>query len=192
MTNETQVRRRAPRRDAQERREALIAAAAHIFAAEGYGAALESIADRAGVGRGTLYRNFRNRAALALAIFSREIDRLESVLDPALPFLNVMTRAIREGAAASALFTRIAVELHHDDPNLTAFRELGERLEAIVAPMVAQAQARGELDAALTSREVVLAMRMAGGVLQPFMNEEEAAAQLAAALRVLVDGLRPR
>ena len=35
-----------------------------------------------------------------------------------------------------AAFTRIAVELQADDPNLSSFRELGQRLEGIVAPWI--------------------------------------------------------
>ncbi|SFP56719.1 TetR family transcriptional regulator [Sphingomonas rubra] len=183
---------RAPRRDAQARREALIVAAAASFACDGYGVALETIADRAGVGRGTLYRNFRDRGALALAIFSREIDRLEAVLDPAAPIAETIATMVRDGAAASALFTRIAVELHLDDPNFSAFQLLGERLERVVAPLVAGAKARGELDAAVTPDQLVLAMRMAGGLLLPFMDEAQVAARVEAALRMLLDGLRPR
>ena len=104
-------RRRAPRRDAQRRREALLNAAADRFAAQGYSVPLETIADQAGVGRGTLYRNFRDREALALAIFSREIDRMEAGLDPAAPLDQTILAMVREGAATSSLFNRFAGEL---------------------------------------------------------------------------------
>lgn len=190
--DEASPRRRAPRRDAQARRAALIAAAAASFAREGYGVPLEVIAERAGVGRGTLYRNFRDRAALALAIFSAEIDRLEAEIDPAAPLAATIATLVRDGAAASSLFVRIAVELHGDDPNLTDFHALGARLEAVIAPVVAAAKERGELDPGATAEQLVLAMRMAGGLLLPFMTEAEVAARVDAAVRLLIDGLRPR
>lgn len=192
MEGEVTPRRRAPRRDARERREALIVAAAELFARDGYGVALESIADRAGVGRGTLYRNFSDREAIALAIFSREVDRLEAILDPDRPVAETMAAMVRDGAPAAALFMRIAVELGEGDPHLPAFVALGERLEAIVEPLVRAAQRRGEFAASVTPRQVVLAMRMAGGLLLPFMTEDDRAANLDAALTLVLDGMRPR
>lgn len=185
------TRRRAPRRDAQERREALITAAAACFAAQGYGVPLETIADQAGVGRGTLYRNFRDREALAIAIFSREVDRLEAALDPAASIEETIVAMVRGGAATSSLFTHIAGELRWDDDNRQALHALGERLEHAVEPVVAKAKARGDLNTSITAGEVVLAMRMVGGLLLPFMSEEEVTAQIRAAMRLLAEGLRP-
>lgn len=52
------------RADARRNRERILAAARQAFAEEGAGAQMESIARRAGVGVGTLYRNFPTRHAL--------------------------------------------------------------------------------------------------------------------------------
>ncbi|MEH3045693.1 TetR/AcrR family transcriptional regulator [Sphingomonas adhaesiva] len=184
--------KRAPRRDATRRREALILAAAAAFEEQGYGVAMETIAERAGVGRATLYRNFKDREALALAIFAREIDRMEAMIDPARPIAQTIGAMVREGARASGLFARIALELHVDAENIAAFRALGERLERVVTPAVMAAQARGELSATATAREVVLAVRMLGGLLRPQLAEDEGEAQRATALAMLMRGLMPR
>lgn len=56
------------RKDAAERRDALLASARAIFAEEGIDAPLDRIAERAGVGRATLYRNFPGRTEIALAV----------------------------------------------------------------------------------------------------------------------------
>lgn len=53
------------RADAARRRAALIRQARHLFAENGGDIALEAIADGAGVGIATLYRNFESRAVLA-------------------------------------------------------------------------------------------------------------------------------
>lgn len=53
------------RADAERRRAALIRQARHLFAKEGGDVALEAIADSAGVGIATLYRNFESRSVLA-------------------------------------------------------------------------------------------------------------------------------
>ena len=183
---------RSQRSDARKHREALISAAAACFAESGYGVALEAIAERAGVGRGTLYRNFKDREALALAVFARELDRLEEIIDPLRPIADTLVRLVRGGASTSALFARIATELRREDANLTSFRELGTRLERALAPAVTQAQARGELAERVTPRDLVVAIRMMAGLLLPSMSEAELADQLSGALALLTDGLRPR
>jgi len=68
------------RRDAQERRRRLIAAAQREFAARGVDASLERIARDAGVAIGTLYRHFPTRLDLLMAAFE---PRLQEFLDGA-------------------------------------------------------------------------------------------------------------
>ncbi|MEU6206306.1 helix-turn-helix domain-containing protein, partial [Micromonospora musae] len=53
--------RRPKRADAQRNYDALLSAAREVFAESGVNASLEEIARRAGVGIGTLYRNFPSR-----------------------------------------------------------------------------------------------------------------------------------
>lgn len=64
------------RADAQRNRSKLLAAATEAFAEEGEDVALETIAARAGVGIGTLYRHFPNRDALVAAAYLHEVDDL--------------------------------------------------------------------------------------------------------------------
>jgi AcrR family transcriptional regulator len=64
------------RADAQRNRDRLLSAATEAFAAEGEDLALESVAARAGVGIGTLYRHFPNRDALVVAAYQHEVDAL--------------------------------------------------------------------------------------------------------------------
>lgn len=183
---------RAPRRDAQRRREALITAAEQCFGEFGYGVALEVVAERAGVGRATLYRNFKDREALALAIFAREVDRMEALIDPSRPIGELIATLVRDGARASALFARIAAELRREDANLSAFRALGERLERALTPAVAHAHATAALSPAIGAHELVLAIRMTGGLILPLMSEAEVDTLISAALALLTKGLLPR
>lgn len=67
---------RALRADAQRNRDNLLAAATEAFAAGGEDVALETVAARAGVGIGTLYRHFPNRDALVVAAYQHEVDAL--------------------------------------------------------------------------------------------------------------------
>ncbi len=183
---------RAPRQDAQRRRHALLAAAAEGFRAEGYGIPLEAIAERAGVGRATLYRNFKDRGALAIAIFAAEVDALTGTIDPAAPIRDTVAAMIRRGASALTLFARIAADLGEDEANIVAFRALGDRLEALLAPAVDAALVRGELAAGTTTHHIVLSVRMVGGLLLARMSEDEQAACISEALDLVFSGLRPR
>src|SRR3954465_15805627 len=66
-----------PRRaDARRNYEKVLAAAREAFAEGGESTALEEIARRAGVGIGTLYRNFPNRQALVEALSINELEEV--------------------------------------------------------------------------------------------------------------------
>ncbi|QJU52678.1 helix-turn-helix domain-containing protein [Herbiconiux sp. KACC 21604] len=65
---------RALRADARQNLDTLLAAARTVFARSGVDAPAREIATEAGVGVGTLYRHFPNRAELVTAVFTSEID----------------------------------------------------------------------------------------------------------------------
>jgi len=62
------------RADAQRSIDALVVAARELFATTGVDATTREIADRAGVGMGTLFRRFPQRADLIAAVFHGEMD----------------------------------------------------------------------------------------------------------------------
>jgi AcrR family transcriptional regulator len=64
------------RADAQRNRDRILSAAVRVFTEEGLDAHLERIAKEAGVGSGTLYRNFPTREALIEAAYRNEVARL--------------------------------------------------------------------------------------------------------------------
>ena len=67
---------RPKRADARRNYEKVLAAAREAFAEGGESTALEEIARRAGVGIGTLYRNFPNRQALVEALYLEEVEEV--------------------------------------------------------------------------------------------------------------------
>jgi AcrR family transcriptional regulator len=73
--------RRPQRADARRNFDALLAAAREVFAEDGTSASLEEIARRAGVGIGTLYRNFPTRQDLFEAVYVDEVDALARVAE---------------------------------------------------------------------------------------------------------------
>src|SRR5690625_3044417 len=76
--------RRPLRRDAEQNRRRIIRAAQEIFAANGLGAGLNDIAHHAGVGVGTVYRRFPDKAALIREALQNDVELLLEVADEAL------------------------------------------------------------------------------------------------------------
>src|ERR1700760_1469334 len=77
---EFNARRRPKRADARRNYDKVVAAAREAFTEGGAETSLEGIARRAGVGIGTLYRNFPNRQALLESVY---VDELEAMCQSA-------------------------------------------------------------------------------------------------------------
>lgn len=102
------------RADARRNRERILEAAFEAFAADGRLVPLDDIARRAGVGAGTVYRNFPTKEALFKAVVADRIDRivdeaqaLKGADDPADAFYGflmwVVERAMYNHAICDAL-----------------------------------------------------------------------------------------
>lgn len=129
----------APRRrraDAVRNTEAVLEAAKAAFAESGVDAPMRDIAARAGVGVGTIYRNYPLRSDLIIAVFRRELeataaeaDRLASEYPPA--------EALRRWSEALARFVAtkrgFASALHSGDP---AYQPLPGQFLGVLAPRV--------------------------------------------------------
>ncbi|WIM88101.1 TetR/AcrR family transcriptional regulator [Candidatus Mycobacterium wuenschmannii] len=86
------------RSDARENRARILAAALEAFTEDG-NASMNQIAQRAGVGPGTLYRNYPSREVLVLAVYQDEVDRLVE-LAPELLSAATPLAALREWTTA--------------------------------------------------------------------------------------------
>jgi AcrR family transcriptional regulator len=71
------------RADARANRDHVLTAARELFATRGAGVSMKDIADRAGVGVGTLYRRFPDRDALISAAAEAQLSDLAAMLEAA-------------------------------------------------------------------------------------------------------------
>src|SRR6201993_248250 len=71
------------RRDAERTGQRILAAAAEVFTERGLDATLDEIARAAGVGIGTVYRRFPDKATLISELFKDRIDALVTVAEEA-------------------------------------------------------------------------------------------------------------
>lgn len=191
MSDDTTAGGRAMRRDALARRGALIEAARACFARSGYFVPLEEVADAAGVGRGTFYRNFKDRMALALAVFEREIDRMAPLIDATLPLDRALAKLVTEGRETTALFARLAIDMPLDGENRQAFDDLKARLERLLVPLATRGHRDGTLAPKMGAHELAIAMRMLGALINPAPVERRQTL-LEEALALVMAGLRPR
>src|SRR5882724_9854909 len=75
--SETRIQPQRPMRaDARKNYDKLVAAARATFSEGGTSAPLENVAERAGVGIGTLYRHFPTRQALLEAVYVDEVEAM--------------------------------------------------------------------------------------------------------------------
>ena len=108
------------RRDAQANRERILEAARAVFADEGVDASVEQIAQRAGVGMGTLYRRFPTKHDLVEAVIAESLDAFVAAAENGL--------AEEDPWTGFARFVERVLELHAEN---RALRELASRLAAV-------------------------------------------------------------
>jgi AcrR family transcriptional regulator len=127
---------RRKRADAVRNTEAVLEAAKAVFAESGVDAPMREIAARAGVGVGTIYRNYPQRSDLIIAVFRRELDataaeadRLASEYPPA-EALRLWAQSLARFVATKRGF---ASALHSGDP---AYQPLPAQFLGVLAPKV--------------------------------------------------------
>jgi AcrR family transcriptional regulator len=152
VSADTTPRRRA---DARRNVDALIEAARKVFATSGVDAPAKEITDLAGVGVGTLYRHFPQRADLVKAVVESGIDAVADA-GPALSASLAPADALAEWAYrfADLLGTKrgLASALHSGDPAFAGLpgyflQRLGATLAALLDAAVADGTVRSDLGA---------------------------------------------
>lgn len=175
--------RRPKRADARRNYDALIAAAQEVFGECGAGASLEEIARRAGVGIGTLYRNFPKRRDLFEAVYVEEVRALSaSAADLAgLPPWDALVAWLHRFVAYVGTKRALAEELVHDSE---VFRSCRTEIYAAGEPLLRRAQEAGVARPDATFDDVV---RLVSGIMAYQFFEP---AQRDRVLGIALDGLR--
>jgi AcrR family transcriptional regulator len=107
--------RKSLRADARRNRGRVLEVATKVFATEGLAVPIDEIADRAGVGIGTVYRHFPTKEALFEAVIvsfkQRLIEKAEEMLErdePDTAFYNFLSLMLRESTVNRAIIAAIA------------------------------------------------------------------------------------
>jgi len=105
------------RADAERNKKLIVQAARKVFATAGLAAPIDEIAERAGVGTGTLYRHFPTKEALFEAVV---IGRIEDLVDEA-------RRLIAAKDPKTAFFTLLSQLVQHGDGHKDLMDALGKQ-----------------------------------------------------------------
>lgn len=175
--------RRPHRKDAARNYDALLAAAREAFAEHGAEASLEDIARRAGVGIGTLYRNFPTRRHLFESVYADEVNTLVRVAQELADQEPWEALTAWLDRFAYYMVTKRAVrEALNDESEI--FAACRDSMYAAGGPLFARAQEAGE---ARRDMDFVELLRMVAGITATAFDDD---AQRDRVLSIALDGVR--
>lgn len=184
---------RAPtrRRDAEDNRARIIAAAREVFATSGFDVPLSAIATRSGVGRATLYRNFPDRFALAAAIFEDNLVTLEALAQEQRgrpdAFLILLSAMVEQQVEAHAMFPALLT-----GPSTPNLEELVRRTKRLLERPLRAAKEAGMVRGDLSLSDVIAVLAMVSAVVIGDASTASRRLRARRALELLRNGLISR
>ena len=150
------------RADAERNRQSLIEAATEMFGERGLDVGVAEIAQRAGVGRGTLFRNFPSKEALIAAVvvvaLTESTERARALLDaedPAEALFALIDQAHERMQTDRSLFEALDDEWMSNPELMAAHRTMFE----VVEMLLARAQRAGVVRPDISAVDVVLMIK---------------------------------
>ncbi|MCX4855210.1 TetR/AcrR family transcriptional regulator [Streptomyces canus] len=175
--------RRPHRKDAARNYDALLAAAREAFAEHGAEASLEDIARRAGVGIGTLYRNFPTRRHLFETVYADDVNTLVQVAQDVADQEPWQALTAWLDRFAGYMVTKRAVrEALNDESEI--FAACRDSMYAAGGPLLERAQEAGQ---ARRDMDFVDLLRMVAGITATAFDDD---AQRDRVLSIALDGVR--
>jgi AcrR family transcriptional regulator len=169
------------RKDASANRKAILEAARELFA-DSVDVPMCRIAERAGVGQATLYRNFPNRSALAAEIIDENFERIAALAaehEGDADAFFVILRSLIDGIASMYALAVLARSDTETDSHLQRARQ---RIRLLLKEPLGDAKAAGTVRRDLSLDDVFLMVAMGRGAMEGL---PDAAARSAVAHRVL-------
>lgn len=178
------------RADAARNRELILETAALVFAEQGLDAGYDEIARRAGIGVGTVYRRFPERAELIQALFESRISEIVDLAEQAsaMPVAFEGLSWFLEQAMAHQVADRGLKEVLVQTIDPDAHRTIGrDRLGPFMESMISRAKADGALRDDVEMTDIGMQLMMISSIHTP--TEPELWRRY---LALLLDGLRAR
>ncbi|MEU4740453.1 helix-turn-helix domain-containing protein [Actinosynnema sp. NPDC023658] len=183
--------RRPLRADAERNRAAIIEAAAEVLAEQGSAVDVREIAQRSGVGMGTLYRHFPTKEELLGTVLDREFTAWAGAAREAAAATDDPRAALEgfyEQALAKQACHRAVVEAYGHSWSGPA-SGCTHLLHPVLDDLRARAQEAGVLRADATTGDLALLLATLSHTVQLVGDHGEGAWKRQ--LRIALDGLRP-
>jgi AcrR family transcriptional regulator len=161
-------RARPLRRDAERNRRRILDAAEQLFAERGLSVTLNEIAHHAGVGVGTVYRRFPDKAQLIDGLFERHLEELVELMERAVaePDPWVGLRRFLEGSLESQACNSALKDLVLSTPaGLEHVARVKTRLYPLGERLVRRARDSGQLRADVQASDLAIVQMMVGSVI---------------------------
>jgi AcrR family transcriptional regulator len=180
----------AGRSDARRNREVVLRTAVRVFAEEGLEVSLGRIAQRAGVGAGTVYRHFPSKEILLEAVLAEHIDGLAAAADqwaaraaPGDALFGFLLEVIEKSAGRQHLCDALTADKSWPRATLaTAAQRFRETLDRLLR----NAKQAGAIRADLRADDLA-ALAAGGAVLRSVHRDQARGRRL---VRLLLNGLR--
>lgn len=184
VVSEFLAAQRPRRADAARNFDALLAAAREAFADHGAEASLEDIARRAGVGIGTLYRNFPTRRHLFETVYANEVNDLGLAAEElsAEPPWEALAEWLRRFVAYTLTKRAIREALAGEESDV--FLACRQSMYDAAEPLLERAQESGEVRPDMNVDDL---LRLVSGVNSVAFADEE---QRDRVLGIALDGVR--
>ena len=186
---QSQIQPQRPMRaDARRNYDALVAAARDAFTQDGAAASLESVAERAGVGIGTLYRHFPTRQALLEAVYAGEVEAMARSAEElaGLPPWDALSEWFHRYVGFAATKRALTEALLEAAPESDVLLLCRTALMKAGTGLIERAQAARVVRADVTFLDVG---RMVSGIAVVSTGDAEQTERM---LQIVLDGLRPR
>jgi AcrR family transcriptional regulator len=184
---ETDIQLQRPRRaDVRANHDKLVAAGRALFTEKGTSAPLEEVAERAGVGIGTLYRHFPTRHALLEAVYVDEVEamaRAATELEE-LPPWDALSQWLHQYVGFAATKRALNEALMETDPSSNVLLTCRTAIVGAGTTLVERAQDAGVVRNDTTFVDIV---RMVGAIAMVPTEDPEQKKRL---LELALDGLR--
>jgi AcrR family transcriptional regulator len=178
------------RADAERNRARVLDAAEEVFEEKGTSASTEEIADRAGVGIGTVFRHFPTKDALLQAILLDRVERLGKLAasltgsaDPSGAFFGFFRRIVLESRTKKTYVDALAAGASETSlaPSLA-----GQKAIQALTELLSEAQRAGGVRSDIDANQLVAVIAGASRAIEHAQDDPQATERI---LNVFLDGL---
>ncbi len=157
------------RADAARNQQRIVEAARQLFADHGLEITLDDVAERAGVGVGTVYRRFANKKELISEVFHQHLDEFAETAeecaghpDPWQGLVQFFEYACRH-MATNRGFSAVMLEYEDD---LEQFARVRDRIKPTVASIIDRAREAGLLQPDVVASDFFAMIHMVDGLAE--------------------------